>query len=72
MHGDEQPSDVDLVHCPFWICICNLPMSCKDKEPIMKIGSSLGEILELNDLDVNLWGHYVWIRVSIDVSQPLK
>ena len=72
LHGEEQPMVVLLTHCPFWIRICNVPLNRRDRESIMKIGSSLGNVVKVNDSDVNLWGQFIRVMVFIHISQPLR
>ena len=69
--GGVQPSDMALLHCPFWIRLYNLPLDCRSVNHVRRIGGSLGEVVEV-ETDGVMWDNSVRIKVMIDVSKPLK
>lgn len=71
-NGLAPPSRMDFTHSPFWIQVHNLPL-CMSRAVRTKIGRMLGD---LEDVDVEgdgtRWGRSLRLRVSIDLTQPLK
>ncbi|TXG60010.1 hypothetical protein EZV62_014583 [Acer yangbiense] len=57
----------------FWVQIINAPLLCMTKEIGEFIGRCLGDLV---DIDVGVtgecFGKYIRLRVSIDISKPLK
>ncbi|KAL0322092.1 UNVERIFIED_CONTAM: hypothetical protein Scaly_2505600 [Sesamum calycinum] len=70
---NDDPKMIDLSSCDFHIHIHSLPMEKMNQEVASFIGNKLGIFKEV-ELDRNgeIWGSSVRIRVSIDVSKPLK
>jgi hypothetical protein len=57
---------------PIWLQIHDMPMDCMNRTVGTKIGMSLGEVTEVAILDDDVgWGHFHWVRVVIDLYQPL-
>ena len=63
---------MSFTHCLFWVRICNLPLNRHDHETLVRVGSKMGEVVDVNPADVNSWGKYARVHGRIDVSQPLK
>ncbi|XP_050222263.1 uncharacterized protein LOC126672355 [Mercurialis annua] len=70
--GDEQLSYVKLNTSPFWIRLCNVPLNCKDKKSITKIGERAGTVMKIRKEDIAVWGKHIRVRVMADVNTPLK
>ncbi|XP_050222131.1 uncharacterized protein LOC126672225 [Mercurialis annua] len=70
MSGNMQPNNMVLNYCPVWVRIYNLPMNCRGRAAVSKIGSKLGKIVEVdgNSGDCNRYGR---VRVNLDVSKPM-
>ena len=70
--GELTPMEMELKWSPFWIQIFNLPLMSRTKETGWAIGSSLGEIMEVNVPDSGvIWGKRLRVRVRIDVTNRL-
>ncbi|XP_050229180.1 uncharacterized protein LOC126678321 [Mercurialis annua] len=67
--GNLQLGDVGLELSPCWMRIYNLPLNCRGKAAVMKIGGKVGRIVEWTDEDMANWGRYG--RVMIDVTKPI-
>nr|POE93157.1 hypothetical protein CFP56_40310 [Quercus suber] len=66
-------SSLSFLECSFWVQIHNLPIKSMTTELGISIGSSIGKVVRVVDSDENgTIGHSLWVRVSIDVSKPLK
>jgi len=57
---------------PLWIRMYHLPLACMDKRFGLKIGASVGEVMEL-DVDDNEpgWGTFLRARICVDITKPL-
>ncbi|KAK3218379.1 hypothetical protein Dsin_012349 [Dipteronia sinensis] len=66
-------SNLDFKRVKFWIQIPNAPLLCMANEMSKYLGQLIGELV---DIDVGVtgecFGKYMWIKVAIDVSKPLK
>ena len=70
--GELTPMEMELKWSPFWIQIFNLPLMSRTKETGWAIGSSLGEIMEVDVPDSGvIWGKRLRVRVQIDVTNRL-
>ena len=70
--GELVPRDIVMKHCPFWVQIFNLPLKIRTKETGWAIGSTLGEVLDVDVLDSGVhWGRCLRVRVSVDISKKL-
>ncbi|KAL0284354.1 UNVERIFIED_CONTAM: hypothetical protein Sangu_2830200 [Sesamum angustifolium] len=70
---NENPQDVNLDWAEFHIHVHGLPINKISREIASFIGNHLGRFIDI-DMDSvgHVWGSYMWIRVSIDVTKPLK
>ncbi|GLT69909.1 hypothetical protein SLA2020_420210 [Shorea laevis] len=69
--GVTPPAQIVFSHSPFWIQLHGMPPICMNREVGTKIGSSLGEVMEVDVAGDGVeWGRNLRIRVLIDVSQP--
>nr|POF10194.1 uncharacterized protein CFP56_14134 [Quercus suber] len=70
--GELTPKEMDLKWSPFWIQIFNLPLMSRTKETGWAIGSSLGEVMEVDVPDSGVhWGKCLRVRVRIDATKRL-
>lgn len=71
--GKTPPSQMAFTHSPFWIQVHDMPLLCMCKAVGTKIGSSLGE---LEDVDMAWdgagWARCLRMRVRIDLIKPLE
>ncbi|KAL0432446.1 UNVERIFIED_CONTAM: hypothetical protein Slati_2578900 [Sesamum latifolium] len=69
----DDPITIELNWCDFHIHIHGLPLGKMTRDVAAFIGNKLGKFKEV-DLDSNgeVWGSSVRIRVSIDITKPLK
>lgn len=70
--GEQIPKEMEVKWSPFWIQIFNLPLMNRTKETGWVIGSSLGDVMEVDvpDSGVN-WGKCLRVRVWIDATKKL-
>ncbi|KAL2939335.1 hypothetical protein RDABS01_000167 [Bienertia sinuspersici] len=66
-----QPSDIELVNCPFWVRIYNLPFDYRTKEHAVTLASRIGEVLEVED-DIIGWDKSMRVRVMLNTCKPLR
>ncbi|XP_050238280.1 uncharacterized protein LOC126687767 [Mercurialis annua] len=70
LHGNMQPNNMILKHCVVWVRIYNLPMNCRGRAALSKIGAKLGRVVDV-DCDSGECNRYGRIRVNLDVSKPI-
>nr|POE50609.1 hypothetical protein CFP56_00069 [Quercus suber] len=64
--------EITMKWSPFWIQIHNLPLKSRTRETGSAIGSTLGEVLEVDVADSGVqWGKYLRVRVRVDVTKKL-
>ena len=70
--GEFTPKEMELKWSPFWIQIFNLPLMSWTKETGWVIGSSLGNVMEVDVLDSGVhWGKCLRVWVRIDATKKL-
>jgi hypothetical protein len=70
--GIASPNEIEFNHVAFWIRMFNLPLACMSQKVGFQIGSSVGEVAEVDTDGEGLgWGEYLQIRIKIDISKPL-
>ena len=68
--GELTPKKMGLKWSPFWIQIFNLPLMSRTKETGWAIGSSLGDVMEVDVPDLGVhWGKCLRVRVWIDATK---
>ncbi|KAL0355953.1 UNVERIFIED_CONTAM: hypothetical protein Sradi_4042200 [Sesamum radiatum] len=70
---NENPQEVNLDWAEFYIHVHGLPLSKMSKEMAKFIGDHLGRFVDV-DMDTagHVWGSHMRIRVSLNVTKPLK
>ena len=71
--GKSKPEEVNLQWCSFGVQIHGLSLGLM----IEKIGTVLGELIgDVEEIDAKsgqmAWGRYLRVRISINISKPLK
>jgi hypothetical protein len=70
--GSIPPSQLAFNHSPIWIQVHDMPLICMNKSVGTKIGSSLGELVDIDVAGDGMgWGSYLRLRVVIDLMKPL-
>ena len=70
--GEQTPKEMEVKWSPFWIQIFNLPLMSRTKETGWVIGSSLGNVMEVDVPDSGVhWGKCLRVRVRIDATKKL-
>lgn len=60
-------------HVSFWIQIHNVPLMCMDTSIIRELGSRVGKVEDIGmDAQGECFGEFVRIRVSVNITKPLK
>jgi hypothetical protein len=70
--GFMPPTQLVFDKAAFWVRMLNLPLACMTKEIGIKIGSSVGEVEEVDVLEEGVeWGEFLRVRVVLDLTKPL-
>lgn len=70
--GEQTPKEMELKWSPFWIQIFNLPLISRTKETRWAIGSSLGDVMEVDVPDSRVhWGKCLRVHIWIDATKRL-
>jgi hypothetical protein len=70
--GITPPSKMNFDKESFWMRRYNLPLACMSKEVGHKIGSSVGEVEEIDMLEDEAgWGEFLRVKVLMDLSKPI-
>ncbi|KAL5756857.1 hypothetical protein ACOSQ2_021603 [Xanthoceras sorbifolium] len=56
----------------FWIHIYNIPLACMNCKVARLIAEEVGTIVDFPIDSKDLWGKFLRIKVSIDITKPLK
>ncbi|KAF7838984.1 ribonuclease H [Senna tora] len=72
MSGDEALSTLNPSMVPFWVRVYDLPFNLRTRNAAASIGTKLGEFLTWNTSDMGRWGKALRLRVTIDLTKPLK
>jgi hypothetical protein len=71
--GTIPSSQMAFNHSSFWVQIHDMPLLCMTKGIGMKIGGSMGRLLDVDLAGEGAgWGRCLRIRVEIDLSKPLE
>ncbi|KAF4352608.1 hypothetical protein F8388_019671 [Cannabis sativa] len=66
------PIESNFTHISLWVQVHGLPFLSKSKVLVDKIGSDMGEFLEVDDESLmEGWGPFMRVRVDMDATQPL-
>ncbi|XP_060974670.1 uncharacterized protein LOC133039749 [Cannabis sativa] len=75
LHSPKQLQNVtpdDLFKVQFWVQIHRLPFLSKSRALAMKVGEWIGEYIDVfEDSLYEGWGHFIRIRVMLDITHPL-
>ncbi|XP_050207776.1 uncharacterized protein LOC126657171 [Mercurialis annua] len=71
LNGNMQPNNMMLVSCPVWVRIYDLPLNCRGKGAISKIGAKFGQVIDWKAEEGSRWGRYGRVKVILDISKPL-
>ena len=65
--------EVSFDHIAFWIQIHGLPLDNLNTKNAVKIGSRIGEVLEVEDpmVEGNLLRNFLRVRVVVNINNPL-
>lgn len=66
----ETINEVEISHAQFWIQIHGLPMECLDKGNAYQLGSKLGKVYQVEEVDVNK--PYLRVQVMFELETPLQ
>ncbi|XP_021762541.1 uncharacterized protein LOC110727283 [Chenopodium quinoa] len=71
MHHNEQPENVEIKYCPFWLRLYNLPFDSRSNADVRLIPEKIGIVLEVED-DVLGWDKSRRVRVLVDTTKALR
>jgi hypothetical protein len=64
--------DLDFGNAAFWVRMYRLPLACMGREVGMQVGSTVGEVEDVDVLDDGVaWGEFLRVKIRIDLSKPL-
>lgn len=70
---DDQSIGMSFTHETFWLQIHNMPFQCMIKAMALKLGATVGEVVDLDGFEWDNWtGPFIRIRVKMDISKPLR
>ena len=71
--GHSKLEAVNLSWCSFWVQAHGLPLGLMNEKIGTVLGDAIGDVekVETNG-DQRAWGRFLKIRVSINISKPLK
>ncbi|XP_021722367.1 uncharacterized protein LOC110689843 [Chenopodium quinoa] len=72
IHPDEQPSDIQFTHTPFWVRLLDVPFGKRNSSFAYDIGECLGGYLDYDSVDYLGWDEFMRIKVMIDIRKPLR
>ncbi|KAL9453740.1 hypothetical protein AB3S75_009362 [Citrus x aurantiifolia] len=71
--GIEEIMKQSFTHATFWVQLHNVPVGCMDQEIIGELGKVIGIVEEVDTgKERKCIGQYARVRISIDITQPLK
>jgi hypothetical protein len=66
-------AELEFEKAAFWVRMFNLPLACMSKDMGMRIGSTMGDVEEVEvDEDGMGWGEYLRVRIVLDLTKPLS
>jgi hypothetical protein len=64
--------DPEFSKAAFWVRMYKLPLACMGREVGMQVGSTVGEVEDMDVLDDGVgWGEFLRVKIRIDLSKPL-
>jgi hypothetical protein len=70
--GITPPSKMNFNKESFWMRMYNLPLACMSREVGSKIGSSVGEVEDIDMMEDEAgWGEFLRVKVLMDLSKPI-
>jgi hypothetical protein len=71
--GIKPVAELEFEKVAFWVRMYNLPLACMSKAMGLRIGASMGEVLEVDVDDEGVgWGEYLRVRIVLDLTKPLS
>ncbi|KAL5807766.1 hypothetical protein ACOSQ3_028457 [Xanthoceras sorbifolium] len=70
--GPGAISELKFKYSEFWIHIYNIPLACMNCKVARLIAEEVGTIVDFPIDSKDLWGKFLRIKVSIDITKPLK
>ena len=71
--GLSKLEEADMDWCPFWVQAHGLPLGLMNEKVGVVLGEALGDVEEMDiNEDQHAWGHYLRMRVLINISKPFK
>ncbi|KAL5803418.1 hypothetical protein ACOSQ4_031723 [Xanthoceras sorbifolium] len=70
--GPGAISQLKFKFSEFWIHIYNIPLACMNCKVARLIAEEVGTIVDFPIDSKDLWGKFLRIKVSIDITKPLK
>jgi hypothetical protein len=71
-NGLLQPTQLSFDKASFWVRMYNLPLACMNSAVGYQIGSSVGQVEEVDLVEDVAWGEFLRVRILLDLSKPLS
>lgn len=69
----EDPQHVLLNYMDIWVQLYEIPSGCFSEKIIQGIGNYVGKLVKADPVNLNgMWKAYARVRVTMDVTKPLK
>jgi hypothetical protein len=66
-------AELEFEKAAFWVRMYKLPLTCMGREVGLQVGSTVGEVEDIDDLDDGVgWGEYLRVKIRIDLTKPLS
>lgn len=70
LDGSQQPSNVSISRCSFWLRTYDLPLHCMRTNIIRALGQKVGTVEDI-DTHINYSGSFARLKVNLDITEPL-
>jgi hypothetical protein len=71
-NGITPLDNMDFENVAFWVRMFDLPLACMSKAVGQQLGTTVGEVLEVDTNDDGMgWGEFLIVRIKINVKKPL-
>ncbi|TXG56336.1 hypothetical protein EZV62_017649 [Acer yangbiense] len=70
--GTGHISQFSFSRAKFWVQIHDIPIICMNRRMARWLAEQIGEVIDIPTESRDCWGKFLKVKVSIDISRPLK